>query len=162
MSNNIEIERKFLVTSDRWMAKTYSKKTIIQGYMSVQPAVRVRLQDNKALITIKSSEPGMTRSEFEYEIPYEDGVEMTKKIEMGLIEKTRYYVHDADLTWEIDVFHGDNEGLVVAEIELPSEDTEIPQHSWLGKEVTDASEYYNAHLSVLPYRLWKDYLIFKY
>jgi CYTH domain-containing protein len=150
-----EIERKFLVEGDRW--RTAKGTTYRQGYLSTvkERSVRVRLAGDKAFLTIKGLTKGATRSEYEYEIPVRDAEEMLDKLcERPLIEKRRYKIEHAGLTWEVDEFFGENQGLVVAEVELKSEDQAIDRPPWIGKEVTDDPRYYNVNLVKHPYREW--------
>lgn len=155
-----EIERKFLVDVDKWNFKG-SITEIIQGYLSEDKhkVIRIRLVKtfkNCAYITIKSTETGISRDEFEYEIPYKDGLELIKLCDK-LIEKTRYKYYpvvNLDSCWEIDVFKGDNEGLVIAEIELENEDSVFYKPDWIFEEVTNKSRYYNNFLANIPYKYW--------
>ncbi|MDR0660327.1 MAG: CYTH domain-containing protein [Prevotellaceae bacterium] len=153
-----EIERKFLTTNSgyRQVAKGESYK---QGYICRLPdkIVRIRIAGNKAFIAIKGMlHNAITRLEYEYEIPVDHAEEMLQKFcEKPLIEKTRYKVPWGKNIWEIDEFHGDNEGLIVAEIEMPSEDYQFELPPWVGKEVTDDSRYLNANLVLNPYKSWK-------
>lgn len=147
----VEIERKYLVTGRPWEQYTKVKKTVIkQGYISKSPkhTVRIRVTDKKALITIKGPTKGFTRAEYEYEIPYDDGQELLKMCDGHIIDKIRYTFNDSHKqTWEVDVFHGINEGLVVAEIELVSEDTTVKLPDWVLREVTFDKRYTNAYIS---------------
>ena len=150
----IEIEHKFLVVDDSWnenVTPTY----IRQGYLSVQPTVRVRIFGKKAFLTIKSKASGNTRAEYEYEIPISEAEEMLDKLcPQPQIEKHRYHVSHAKHVWEIDVFFGANQGLVVAEVELDSPDEPFVLPSWVGKEVTEDVSYTNAQLTIRPFSLW--------
>lgn len=157
-STKKEIERKFLVKNNDWKSHVVGSNEIYQLYLSTDPAVRVRMRNCEATLTIKSSVKGSIRNEFEYVIPYEDAVEMFKIFGDNVITKIRHVVCDykTDHTWEIDEFRGYNSGLVIAEIELSSEDEEINMnHSWLGDEVTHDNKYYNAYLFNNPYTKWK-------
>lgn len=149
-----EIERKFLVIGDEW--KTAPHKPYTQGYLSRQPTVRVRRTGDKAFITIKGETQGVTRKEFEYAIPTGDAEELFKLCIGPLIEKTRFVVEHGGKKWEVDEFHGDNAGLVVAEIELKSEDEAFEKPQWLGREVSDDARYCNASLSERPFKDWKE------
>ena len=154
----LEIERKFLVHDPSVVAGLVGT-VIRQGYLSVDPdrTVRVRVADRRASVTIKgpSSESGASRAEFEYEIPTEDAAELLDRLALRpLIEKTRYRVTAGRLVWEIDVFEGANEGLVMAEVEVPSEATAVVLPGWAGEEVTGDPRYYNASLVDHPYREW--------
>lgn len=157
----LEIERKFLVTTDDYkiyeseIQKTYIK----QGYFS--DGVRVRLssdnyeiENNKGFITFKSPNSGMIRNEFEYEIPFEDAKEIMKLCNGIIIEKYRHIVYFQENKWEIDEFLGDNEGLVIAEIEMESKDHKFKIPYWVGEEITYNKKYYNSDLSKTPYKDW--------
>lgn len=150
---SMEIERKFLVAGD-FRPDVYASSRIVQGYISSQPGrtVRVRLRDGKGFLTIKgpSGESGMSRYEFETEIPQADAEALLSLCEPGVIDKTRHLARVGNHTWEIDVFAGSNEGLVLAEIELSSEDERFELPSWAGKEVTGDRRYYNSMLSKNP------------
>ena len=152
-----EIERKFLVRGDRW--KTLGEGTSLQqGYLSSHPdrIVRVRIDDDSAMLTIKGRTVGMTRGEWEYPIPLEDAQRFLAELcEKPLIEKTRYRILDEGMLWEVDEFYGDNAGLVVAEIELESEDQAFSKPDWVGPEVTHDARYFNANLLRNPYSGWK-------
>lgn len=155
-----EIERKFLVAGD-YKSEAYASVRITQGYLSRVPerVVRVRIKGDKGFITIKgtTNDTGLSRFEWEKEIPLADAQSLLKLAEPGVIDKTRHLIKNTDgrHIWEVDEFHGDNEGLVMAEIELESENDLFDKPSWLGKEVTGDKRYYNAYLSENPYRLWK-------
>lgn len=151
----LEIERKFLVKNDSWC--TGSGTLYRQGYLNRHPerTVRVRIAGEKAYLTIKGITKGATRKEFEYEIPIVEAEEMLNQLcEKPLIEKRRYQVIVEKKLFEVDEFLGDNRGLVVAEVELISEDEIIPQPDWLGDEVTSDPRYYNSNLSQHPYTEW--------
>jgi phosphoribosylamine--glycine ligase len=155
----LEIERKFLVAGD---FRPFANKAtrIIQGYLSSVPerTVRVRIKDDKGFLTVKgtSSKSGTTRFEWEKEIPVGEAQELIAICESGVIDKTRYIVEAGRHIYEIDEFHGDNQGLIVAEIELASEDETFAKPQWLGKEVTGDTRYYNSMLMKNPYRNWKN------
>jgi adenylate cyclase len=154
----IEIERKFLVR-DLSAVSGLTGIRMRQGYLSVDPerTVRVRLAGPRAYVTIKGapSESGASRAEYEYEVPSGDADELLDRLALRpLIVKTRYRVSVGRLVWEIDVFSGENEGLVVAEVELPSEVTAVVLPDWVGEEVTGDDRYYNASLVSHPYREW--------
>lgn len=155
----IEIERKFLVTSDTYKKEAFSQKRIKQGYLSSVPerTVRVRTKGDKAFITIKgaSNETGMSRFEWEKEIPVDEANKLLLLCEKGVIDKTRFEVKIGNHIYEIDEFYGENKGLVVAEIELHSEDETFERANWLGKEVTNDNRYYNSNLSINPYTNWR-------
>ena len=151
-----EIERKYLVRNDAWREGT---RGILfrQGYLSAEPdrTVRVRLEGDIGKLTIKGKTEGIRRSEYEYQIPLQEASELLNTLCLRpLIEKTRYRVEHAGLIWEIDEFYGANEGLVMAEVELESEDTEISLPDWVGQEVSDNPRYYNANLVALPFKDW--------
>ena len=152
----VEIERKFLVTDDAWR-NTATGILFRQGYLCTEPerTVRVRLEGDRGKLTIKGKSIGISRSEFEYEIPQQEAVELLDKLcLLPLIEKTRYRVEHAGHWWEVDEFHGDNEGLILAEIELEAEDSEIELPEWVGKEVSGERRYYNACLVEKPFKDW--------
>jgi adenylate cyclase len=154
----VEIERKFLVR-DRSVVVGLAGTEMRQGYLSVDPGrtVRVRIAGRRAYVTIKGapSDSGASRAEYEYEIPVLDAAELLDRMALRpLIEKVRYRLPVGRLTWEIDVFAGDNEGLVVAEVELPSEAMGVILPDWIGEEVTGDARYYNASLVGHPYREW--------
>lgn len=150
-----EIERKFLVIGDAW--RTNNGTRIRQGYMhnDVNGTVRVRTKGERAYLTIKGGLTGITRTEFEYEIPLADANQMLDQLcQVPLIEKVRHEVHMDGSTWEIDEFLGENTGLVVAEIELEDEKQEFPRPDWLGEEVSQDARYLNANLVKKPYSKW--------
>lgn len=157
--NHIEIERKFLVKSPEFKDQATGCSHFVQGYITSPPAktVRVRIADDKAYLTIKGSgsASGMSRFEWEMEIPGRDALALLGICEGGVIEKDRYYVPFAGHTFEVDEFFGDNEGLVMAEVELSSEDEAFEKPEWLGQEVTGDSRYYNSSLRKHPYIQWK-------
>lgn len=152
-----EIERKFLVAGDFTGAVMQSDR-IVQGYLCSVPerTVRVRIRGEKAFLTIKGSadESGLSRSEFEYEIPTADAEDLLKFCEPGVIDKVRHLVPFAGHVWEVDVFFGCNEGLVMAEIELKNENEPFEKPDWVGEEVTGLVRYFNAMLSKHPYEAW--------
>ncbi len=158
----IEIERKFLLKSDGWRVQADNGVVMRQGYLSAisltieqKSSVRIRLAGGRASLNIKGATLGVTRQEYEYPIPLNDAHELLDTLADGpLIEKTRYHVKYEAHTWEIDVFAGDNEGLVVAEIELASEDEAFAKPSWLGEEVSADARYYNVCLVKHPYKNW--------
>ena len=153
-----EIERKFLVKGD-FKSEVFKSTRITQGYLSSVPerTVRVRVKGDKGFITIKGigNETGASRYEWEKEIPVEDVRELLKICEPGVIDKTRYLVKNGDYTFEVDEFYGDNDGLTVAEIELPSEDAAFNKPAWLGEEGTGDVRFYNSMLMKNPYKNWK-------
>lgn len=158
----LEIERKFLVVSEDFKSQTYACSHIRQGYIATRPGrtVRIRMRDEKAYLTIKgpATKDGLSRYEFETEIPADDARELLLLCEPGIIDKHRYLVKSPDglHTWEVDDFHGDNEGLVVAEIELRTETEAFDKPAFVGKEVTGDRRYYNGHLRANPYKIWKE------
>ena len=151
-----EIERKYLVTDNSY--KEAAIKTLYrQGYLSSSRdrVVRVRVTDNSAYITVKGPNSGCTRSEYEYEIPYEDGVDLIDNLcEKPMIVKYRYKLKHQGFIWEIDEFLGENKGLIIAEIELKEDKQDFPMPRWVGKEVTDDARYYNSNLIKKPYIMW--------
>lgn len=154
----IEIERKFLVLSTNFINEAFAQKRIVQAYLSSNPerAVRIRIKEDKAFLTIKGkgSESGTTRLEWETEIPVQDAEKLLLICEEGVIDKMRYEVKAGKHVYEIDVFSGENEGLVMAEIELESEEEAFEKPSWLGAEITNDERYYNAYLSKKPFKKW--------
>jgi adenylate cyclase len=150
-----EIERKYLVDVGRWTPRGPGV-LYRQGYLSShkERVVRVRLHGSTAKLTIKGATQGVTRAEYEYDLPFADAIELLALCERPLIEKTRHVEDHGGMTWEIDVFHGDNEGLVMAEVELSSESQAIEIPVWATREVSDDSRYYNSNLIAHPYRTW--------
>lgn len=155
-----EIERKFLVKNDSFINWATAKKKIAQGYLNTNPerTVRVRISNEKGFLTIKGkgNESGMTRFEWEKEISLEEAKSLLVLCEKGVIEKTRFEIPSGNHLFEVDVFYGENEGLIVAEIELSDEDEAFEIPDWLGKEVTNDERYYNAYLSRNPYSEWNE------
>jgi adenylate cyclase len=152
-----EIERKFLVCGDGWRAAAVSAVRMRQGYLSLDPArtVRVRLAGDRAWVTIKGLGNGAARAEYEYSIPPEDAAVLLERLCHPLqVEKTRHRIPHGGLMFEVDVFHGANEGLVLAEVELPAADTVVERPSWLGEEVTGDPRYFNAYLARNPFSTW--------
>ena len=154
----IEIERKFLVLSNDFINEAYTKKRIVQAYISTNPerTVRIRIKADKGFLTIKGkgNESGITRLEWETEIPVQDAEKLLLICEDGTIDKIRHEVKIGPHIFEVDVFTGENEGLIIAEIELQSEDEIFEKPFWLGQEVTNDERYYNAYLSKNPFRNW--------
>lgn len=154
----IEIERKFLVLSDAFKSISVTQNQIAQGYLNSDPerTVRVRIKNNQGFITIKgkSNESGLSRLEWEKEIDVAEATQLLALCEKGVIHKTRYEVPFGQHVVEVDVFDGENEGLVMAEIELGSETETYAVPEWLGEEVTNDARYYNSYLSQNPYTLW--------
>jgi adenylate cyclase len=155
----IEIERKFLVTSDDFKNEAFAKNRIAQGYLSTVPGrtVRVRIKGDKGFLTIKgaSNESGLSRFEWEKEIPVDEATALLKLCEKGIIDKTRFEVKMGNHIFEIDEFYGENKGLIMAEIELKSETEIFEKPAWLGKEVTNDLRYYNSYLSKIPFVNWE-------
>ena len=153
-----EIERKFLVKGD-FKQEVFKSTRITQGYLSSVPerTVRVRVKGEKGFITIKGigNESGASRFEWEKEIPVDEVRELLRLCEPGVIDKTRYLVKNGPYTFEVDEFYGDNEGLTVAEIELPDEQAQFERPEWLGEEVTGDVRFYNSMLMKNPYKNWK-------
>ncbi len=152
-----EIERKFLIGDDSWKAAADAGKVIRQGYLTLDPhrTVRVRRKGDRGFLTIKGISTGATRAEFEWEIPVDEADAMLDTLALRpLIEKTRYTIQHAGHEWVLDVFVGDNAGLVMAEVELDSEDEEVVIPSWATDEVTEDVRYYNAALVKAPYTSW--------
>ena len=150
-----EIERKFLVTGNGW--RTDNGTLIRQGYLysSFNGTFRVRTKGEHAYLTVKGRKTGITRSEFEYEIPWEDANQILDELcYKPLIEKIRHEVHVGGFTWEIDEYLAENSGLVVAEIELEAENQEFPKPDWVGIDVSDDVRYLNANLVKNPYSKW--------
>ena len=153
----IEIERKFLLDNFSWQNDSPKGTQIRQGYLNsdIDRTVRIRTKGEVGFLTVKGRSENMTRKEFEYEIPIEDAKALLAMCEQPIIEKTRFNVVHRQKVWEIDVFEGINEGLVVAEIELDSEDEVVELPEWVGEEVTSDPKYYNSSLIANPYTNWK-------
>ena len=155
----IEIERKFLLVSDNYKKEAYKQTKIIQGFLNThkERAVRIRIMGAEAFITVKgiSNKEGTTRFEWEKEIPLDEAKMLLKLCEPNLIEKIRYEVKTGIHFFEIDEFFGENEGLIMGEIELSDENEAFIKPDWLGKEVTGDVRYYNSQLSKIPYRNWE-------
>jgi len=161
----IEIERKFLLADDSWRAGVARSERIAQGYLvgvralesgDAHASVRVRLAGEQAWLNIKSATLGIERAEFEYPIPIEDATQMLSTLCDGVLEKIRHYVTVDGALFEVDEFLGENQGLVVAEVELPSVDSPFPRPAWLGREVSAQVRYYNVNLIEHPYSSWSD------
>ncbi len=154
-----EIERKFLVLNDNYKQEAFAQTRISQGYLNSHPerTVRVRIKGDKGYLTIKGmgNESGTTRMEWETEISVTEAQELLALCEEGVIDKTRYEVKADRHTFEVDEFFGDNEGLVIAEVELEDENEVFAKPAWLGQEVTGDERYYNAYLSRNPFTTWK-------
>lgn len=152
-----EIERKFLLASDAWRDQVEESVRLVQGYLArgERSAIRVRIKDETAHLNIKHTVDGIHRLEFEYPIPVADAQEILDQVALRpLIDKTRHHVTHGGHLWEIDEFHGDNAGLIVAEIELDHPDEAFERPAWLGEEVSDDVRYYNSRLSEHPYTQW--------
>lgn len=150
-----EIERKFLTRGSAW--RRAGAVRLRQGYLSSVKGRTVRVRtvgDHRAYLTIKGIAVGATRAEFEYEIPWEDAKELLSICETPLIEKDRYRVEEGGVVWEIDEFFGENKGLIIAEVELESEDQVFTKPDWVGEEVTGDPRYFNSNLIKKPYTRW--------
>lgn len=154
----VEIERKFLVASDVFKSDVLLQNHIAQGYLVSAPerTVRVRIKGEKGFLTIKgkTNETGLSRFEWEKEIPVAEAKELLLLCEKGVIEKTRYEIQVGQHVFEVDEFHGENEGLILAEVELQSETEIFEKPIWLGEEVTNDNRYYNSYLSQHPFKSW--------
>lgn len=162
-----EIERKFLVINDDWKNEVDRSKHMIQGYLGHGPerSVRVRTSgDGKAFLNIKSSTNGISRLEYEYEIPEDEAKEILENIALKpVIDKERHYIKKGKHTWELDVFHGENKGLVIAEIELNSEDESFAKPSWVGAEVSTDARFYNMNIENQEWRkIYPEALLLKF
>ncbi|MET6989396.1 CYTH domain-containing protein [Sediminicola arcticus] len=155
----IEIERKYLVVSVDYKKESQKNNRIVQGFLNTDPfrTVRIRIKGDQGFLTIKGNgnEKGTTRFEWERQIPVNEAEALFKLAEPGSIDKMRYEIRVGEHLWEVDEFFGENEGLIVAEIELKHEDESFERPSWLGVEVTGQSKYYNAQLSKNPYKKWQ-------
>lgn len=153
----VEIERKFLVVGQSWRDSVESSTRIVQAYIAStdKATVRVRIKADRAFLTLKGNSQGISRSEFEYEVPVPDAERMIAELAQGpVIDKVRHIIPVAGHTWELDVFAGDNAGLVMAEVELSSSEEEFVLPDWAGNEVSDDGRYYNVNLVTNPYRNW--------
>ncbi|UAB85156.1 CYTH domain-containing protein [Zunongwangia sp. SCSIO 43204] len=154
----VEIERKFLVKNEDFKAEFYQKNRITQGFLNTDPlrTVRIRIKDETAFLTVKgkNNEAGLSRFEWEKEIDKTEAEALLKLCEPGMIDKTRFLVKSASHIFEVDEFYGENEGLIVAEVELASENENFEKPKWLGQEVTGDPKYYNSQLSKNPYKSW--------
>ncbi len=153
----IEIERKFLLKDDSWRQAADAGTKMRQGYLSNsdKSSIRVRISDDMAHLNIKSAEPGCVRREYEYPIPVSEAEELLADLCHGaLIEKVRYKVNFSGFIWEIDVFLGTNQGLIIAEIELEDIEQKFLRPPWIGREVSDEIRYYNSHLISYPFCQW--------
>jgi adenylate cyclase len=153
----VEIERKFLVKNELWREHIESQAHIMQGYLAdnAKAAVRVRVKGDAAYLTIKGEASGISRSEYEYRIPVDDAQAMLRELAMfPPIDKVRYSVRFGRHLWDLDLFAGENEGLVMAEVELGAEDEAFEMPPWAGEEVSGDSRYYNVNLARAPYKHW--------
>jgi adenylate cyclase len=152
-----EIERKYLVVSGKWPKDDHATR-MRQGYLSAGPpvSVRIRIEANRAWLNLKESTLGISRAEFEYEISLADAEELMGLCGGGIVSKTRHRIEHAGHTWEIDVFEGENAGLVLAEVELDSEDEAVELPGWAGEEVSTDPRYRNTYLSQHPHRTWRE------
>ena len=154
----VEIERKFLVISNDFLQEAFAKKRIVQAYLNSNPerTVRIRIKEGKGFLTIKGkgNATGTTRLEWETEIPVQDAEKLLPICENGTIDKIRHEVKVGNHIYEVDVFAGENEGLIMAEIELKSEEEAFKKPRWLGQEVTKDERFYNAYLSIKPFKSW--------
>jgi adenylate cyclase len=153
-----EIERKFLVKSDDWRRLAHRSERMSQGYLASggRVSVRVRIAGDEARLNMKTARLGASRQEYEYPIPAADARELLALADGPLIDKTRHLVEHGGFEWEVDEFHGENAGLVVAELELTHEEEQFPRPPWLGVEVTQHARYYNSCLVQHPYRVWTE------
>ena len=154
-----EIERKFLVTNDSWRQQVTQKMTLKQGYFGAakKASIRIRVSGDTANINIKSATLDIVRKEYEVPIPLDDAEEMLNDLcERPIIEKVRYHVPIGKHVWEIDEFSGDNQGLLVAEIELSTPDEDFEKPDWLGDDVSLDERYYNVCLVKNPYKNWRE------
>ncbi|KTG17356.1 MULTISPECIES: CYTH domain-containing protein [unclassified Guyparkeria] len=152
-----EIERKFLLVSEAWRDEIETSERMVQGYLNDDGpvSVRARITGPRAWLNIKSRTLGISRDEFEYEIPLADAERMLDHLTTGpVIDKTRHFVRRGGLLWEIDEFHGENDGLIVAEVELEHVDQPFDKPAWLGEEVSHEARYYNVSLVKKPYSQW--------
>jgi adenylate cyclase len=156
-----EIERKFLVANDGWRGDALAGLDLLQAYLceTERAVVRLRLVDRmEAFLTVKSAEAGLSRAEFEYPLPVEDAEALMQLRQGSVLAKTRFYVTHSGRRWELDVYSGENEGLVIAEIELESAQDSIDLPPWLGREVTGEAPYYASRLARQPFRSWANHL----
>jgi CYTH domain-containing protein len=155
--SQIEIERKFLLVGEGWKGCVEgSGKRLAQGYLCTDASrsVRVRIAGDDATLTVKGSREGIVRSEFQYPIPVADAEKLLALCELPLIDKTRHIARFGGMRWEIDIFHGENEGLRVAEVELEHPDQAVELPDWVGEEVSEDARYYNSCLVRKPYTTW--------
>lgn len=154
----IEIERRFLLKNDNWRTEAGTPEKMLQGYLSVEKeaAIRVRIIGDKAWLTLKGYISDITRSEFEYEIPLQHAEQIMQTMCRFKLEKHRYKISHQGFVFEIDEYFGENAPLIVAELELDSEQAEFPQPDWLGQEITSDGRFTNAYLSKHPYATWEN------
>lgn len=153
----IEVERKFLVVGDLWRADVTSSTRIVQGYVArtESATVRVRVKGERGFLTIKGASVGISRSEFEYEVPMADALAMLDEMAQGpVIDKVRHLVPVGEHVWEVDVFSAANAPLVMAEVELSAADQDFVRPQWAGREVSDDPRYFNVNLAQTPYSTW--------
>lgn len=156
----LEIERKFLLIGEDWKRDVVgTPKRLSQGYLCSDPAksVRVRIAGDRATLTVKGAREGITRLEMQYDIPVADAERMLALCERPLIDKTRHIAMHGGIKWEVDIFHAENEGLKIAEVELASEDQVVPLPVWVGAEVSEEARYYNSCLARHPFRDWPEH-----
>lgn len=155
----LEVERKFLVTADAFKQEAFKQNHIVQGFLNTHPerTVRVRIKGDQGFLTVKgvSNKAGTTRSEWEKAISVADAEALLQLCEPGIIDKTRFEIKVGNHVFEVDEFLGENEGLIIAEVELNSENEAFEKPNWLGKEVTGDLKYYNSQLSLNPFKNWE-------
>jgi adenylate cyclase len=160
---SIEIERKFLLADDSWRTAVERSESLAQGYLvgaqalregHARASVRARIAGEQAWLNIKAATPGIARTEFDYPIPLADARVMLASLCDGVLEKVRHHVRVDGVLFEIDEFDGENDGLIIAEVELPAVDAPFPRPPWLGREVSALERYYNVNLIAHPYRQW--------
>ena len=155
----VEIERKFLVMNDDWRVAATDATHIVQGYLVSSPelTIRARVRGDQAFLTIKGATIGISRPEYEYEIPVAEALAMLTDMAVSpVIEKVRHLVPVSGTTWEVDVFEGDNTGLIMAEVELADAEQRVELPTWAGKEVSGDPRFYNVFLAANPYRSWPE------
>lgn len=153
----VETERKFLVNKEKWLLLPKPSGILMrQGYLSIEPecTIRVRMAGQQGFLTIKGKTTGASRNEFEYQIPYKDAKELFENLSVATLSKVRYKMMHRDKLWETDEFLDENEGLIIAEIELRSEEESFDKPDWLEKEVTTDEKYYNSYLATHSYKQW--------
>ena len=151
----VEIERKYLVKGDAWRSDVHLSVEMSQGYLNENGStIRVRIAGDKAFLTIKGKTSGISRLEFEYEIPVDDAKQLMKLCLTPVVSKVRHCINFGGHVWEVDEFKGDNEGLIVAEVELRSENEQIDLPEWIGMEVSGDKRYRNTRLAKNPFKYW--------